>query len=178
MILPDTVVTATGAPRDAVHAAWPLVHAALVEKRIGSLPTQIGAIATINTEVPPWKPIREYASGEAYEGRADLGNTQPGDGKRYKGRGFIQLTGRANYREYGRLLKVDLEKNPDLALDPEVAAKVFAEYFKSRHVYNACDASDWKKVRKLVNGGLNGWEKFDKVVQALLNSKCYSEKSQ
>jgi hypothetical protein len=167
MLLPDTIVAATGAPRDAVHANWPLVYAALEKHGVASLRSQIGAIATIAVEVPPFKPIPEYASGEAYEGRADLGNTQPGDGKRYKGRGFIQLTGRANYRAYGRLMDVDLEKTPRLALEPEIAAQVFALYWKWKKVAAACDAADWKRVRRLVNGGLNNWTLFYKVVKAL-----------
>ena len=53
-------------------------------------------------------------TGAAYEGRADLGNTQPGDGQRYKGRGLIQLTGRANYREAGKALNLPLEQQPEL----------------------------------------------------------------
>ena len=57
----------------------------------------------------------EYASGAAYEGRRDLGNSQPGDGRRFKGRGLIQLTGRANYHTLGGKLGVDLENNPEMA---------------------------------------------------------------
>ena len=66
----------------------------------------------------------EIHDGSDYEGRSDLGNTQPGDGRRYKGRGYIQLTGRANYRQYGKLVGADLENNPELAADPGIAAKI------------------------------------------------------
>ncbi len=72
--------------------------------------------------------VQEIASGKAYEGRKDLGNTQPGDGIRYKGRGLIQLTGRANYEKYGQLMGLDLINNPELLEEPEFAA-LSAAYF-------------------------------------------------
>jgi predicted chitinase len=101
-----------------------------------------------------------------YEWRSDLGNTQPGDGARYHGRGFIQLTGRANYRGYGELLGLPLEDDPDQALDPTVAARVLALYFKQRGI-DACAANgDWVGVRRRVNGGLNGWARFIQLVGA------------
>src|SRR3954454_14926288 len=68
--------------------------------------------------------MEEIASGEAYEGRKDLGNTEPGDGKRYKGRGPIQLTGRANYRAAGKALGIDLEGHPERAKGPDVAFRI------------------------------------------------------
>ena len=100
--------------------------------------------------------MEEYASGAAYEGRGDLGNTQPGDGKRYKGRGYIQLTGRANYRTFGRALGLDLEGNPTLALQPAVASKVALKYWKDRvrpRVSNFCNTRD---ATYYINGGSNG----------------------
>lgn len=131
-----------------------------------------GAMATVRVEVGrPYLPIHEYASGEAYEGRLDLGNIQPGDGPRYRGRGFIQLTGRANYTTYGSRLGIDLVNNPDLALDKTVAAKILALYFIDKKVTDACLQKDWLKVRKLVNGvnrsnGLpNGWVDFQNIIK-------------
>lgn len=64
--------------------------------------------------------MEEIASGAAYEGRTDLGNTQPGDGRRYKGRGPIQETGRANYRRDGRTLGLDFERHPEMVAYPSV----------------------------------------------------------
>jgi Predicted chitinase len=175
MLLPDAIVAATGAPRDAVHANWPLVYAALEKLGVAGLRSQIGAVATIAIETGvtvkgknlTFQPIAELASGAAYEGRVDLGNISPGDGKRYKGRGYIQLTGRRNYRSYGKLIGVDLEAHPEEALDPETAAQLFALYWKWKKVAAACQAADWKRARQLVNGGLNGWTPFYKIVQAL-----------
>jgi hypothetical protein len=135
----------------------------------------VGAMATIRVEVGKnFRPIMEYASGQAYEGRRDLGNTQVGDGVRYKGRGYIQLTGRANYALYGEKLGLDLINNSDLALDTEIGAKILALYFKERKVDEACVAKDWLKVRKLINGvnrstGLpNGWSEFNHVISQYL----------
>lgn len=130
-----------------------------------------GALATCRVEVGKnFKPIMEYASGEAYENRVDLGNVNKGDGVRYRGRGYIQLTGRANYATYGSKLGIDLIGNPDLALDIDIGAKILAQYFKDRGCIEACLAKDWLKVRKLVNGvnratGLpNSWVEFNNVI--------------
>ncbi len=129
------------------------VEHALWEEKILTPLTLIGALATCRVEVGKnYKPIREYASGEAYEGRRDLGNTEKGDGIRYAGRGLIQITGRANYALYGKRLGIDLLGNPDLALDLKVSAKILAMYFKDRKVNVACDAKDWEFARQKVNG--------------------------
>ncbi|MBT9315885.1 DUF4231 domain-containing protein [Leptothoe spongobia] len=128
----------------------------------------IGLLATIRIETGGFKPVHEWG-GESYwkryEERADLGNVRPGDGVKYHGRGYIQLTGRANYSTYGKKLGVDLEGNPDLAMDPEVSAQVLACYFKERGVATAAQSGDWRKVRKLVNGGYHGWDVFSKYVE-------------
>jgi len=91
-----------------------------------------------------------------YEGRRDLGNTQQGDGYRYRGRGFSQLTGRANYRTIGRRLGIDLENNPDLASQPDIAAKIAIEYWKTRVKPKVSNFEDTRRVTYLVNGGYNG----------------------
>jgi len=129
----------------------------------------IGAMATVRVEVGRgFKPIEEIASGDAYEWRTSLGNTQKGDGRKYKGRGYIQLTGRANYDFYGRKLGIDLVNKPELALDPDISARIFVEYFKERKCIEACKKKDWVLVRKLVNGGANGLDEFLKVVNQYL----------
>ena len=100
--------------------------------------------------------MEEIASGSAYEGRKDLGNTQPGDGRRYKGRGPIQLTGRANYRTVGARLGLDLEGNPTLAAKPEIGTRIALDYWASRKINVPADADDIVKVTRLINGGRNG----------------------
>lgn len=128
----------------------------------------IGLLATVRIETGGFKPVHEWG-GESYwkryEERADLGNVNPGDGIKYHGRGYIQLTGRANYRVYGQKLGVDLENDPDLAMDPTVSALVLACYFNERGVAEAARAQDWRRVRKLVNGGYHGWDVFSKYVE-------------
>ena len=100
----------------------------------------------------------EFASGKAYEGRKDLGNTEPGDGPRYKGRGLLQLTGRANYRKLGAILGVDLENRPELAAEPVLSLRIACEYWKSRRINDPCDSDDLREVTRRVNGGYNGLE--------------------
>lgn len=138
-----------------------------------------GALATMRIEgssirAQYYTPIEEYADGSAYEGRLDLGNTQPGDGKRYKGRGLIQLTGRANYSKFGLLTGLDLINHPELLLQVENSVKVFVAYFKNRQVDIAAAHADWLTVRKLVNGinrktGLpNGWVEFQRIIKMFI----------
>jgi|YNPBryunderm2012_1023409.scaffolds.fasta_scaffold19876_3 putative chitinase len=100
----------------------------------------------------------ELASGEEYEGRADLGNTQPGDGKRFKGRGLIQLTGRANYRQYGRWLDLPLEENPELARKPRVALKIALLYWNANDLNYWADKGDLIKITRAINGGMAGYQ--------------------
>jgi putative chitinase len=100
--------------------------------------------------------MEEIASGAAYEGRRDLGNTAPGDGKRFKGRGPIQLTGRANYRAFGRRIGIDLERHPEIAAIPSIGLHVALEYWQSRGLNALADADDVLAITKKINGGTNG----------------------
>jgi putative chitinase len=89
----------------------------------------------------------ELASGEDYEGRKDLGNTEAGDGKRFKGRGLIQLTGRANYVAYGKAIGVD------------------GWFWETKKLNAVADTDDVYKVTRIVNGGVNGLEDRMKYLQ-------------
>jgi putative chitinase len=111
---------------------------------------------------------REYASGKAYEGRKDLGNTQKGDGERYRGRGLIQLTGRANYESASKALGEPYAADPAL-VEKFPAAAVVSGWFWSTHDINKhADRDDVRAVTKVVNGGLNG---LDSRMVALKNAK-------
>ncbi len=159
------------------HAStcYDVVKKALEEFKIYSDLTLIGALATVRVEVGKgFKPIREFSTGIAYEGRADLGNVRSGDGPRYIGRGYIQLTGRYNYKSFGDKLDINLVDNPDTLLEPMNSARVLALYFKKRKINVACNARMWKYARKLVNGGTNGLEEFEKVIAQYLK-KTYEK---
>lgn len=110
----------------------------------------------VTHECAGFRTTEEFASGAAYEGRRDLGNTQRGDGRRYKGRGLLQLTGRANYRDMGARLGLPLEDQPELAGDPVTSLRIACEYWKSRRINQDADADDLIRVTRKVNGGLNG----------------------
>ena len=110
------IAAATGCPAANVKRYWPGIQASCVEHGLTDRASVIAVIATIATEVGSFEPINEFGNDayftEHYENRTDLGNVQPGDGVRYHGRGFIQVTGRANYRGYGEKLGVALEDEP------------------------------------------------------------------
>jgi len=103
--------------------------------------------------------MEEIASGEAYEGRKDLGNTQPGDGKRFKGRGPIQLTGRANYRAAGQALGLNLEANPELVKTPSVGFRTSVWFWTTNKLNDLADKGtleSFRQITKKINGGTNG----------------------
>ena len=99
----------------------------------------------------------EYGSGIEYNGRRDLGNVVKGDGPRYKGRGLIQLTGRANYRAAGSALELPFEANPLMVADFPAAALVSAWFWNTRHINPWADRWDLPQVTRLINGGENGY---------------------
>lgn len=148
---------------------YDIIERTLNDYGILSRLTLIGALATIRVECGRhYKSITEYASGEAYNGRKDLGNIKPGDGPRYKGRGYIQITGRNNYKNYGKAIGVDLENNPELALEPENAARILVQYFKDRNIHRACETQSWELVRLKVNGGTNNLAEFKNIISQFL----------
>lgn len=105
---------------------------------------------------------REFASGAAYEGRKDLGNTQPGDGKRYRGRGLIQTTGRKNYRDTTDEIRKMMPNVPDFEQDPAAleefpwALLSAISYWRRKNINPVADRDDIEAVTRKVNGGTNG----------------------
>lgn len=93
---------------------------------------------------------------QRYDGRKDLGNTQPGDGDRFRGRGFLQTTGRANYAAASKASGLDLVGDPDRAADPDTAVEIAVVYWATRHCAAAAQRDDVVAVTRLINGGTNG----------------------
>jgi putative chitinase len=109
---------------------------------------------------------KEFSDGSQYEGRKDLGNVKPGDGVRYKGRGFIQITGRANYAAAAKDLGIDLVNHPELAEKPDVAARVSLWYWQKRVQPKITNFTNTKAVTKKVNGGVNGLQDRTKLTKS------------
>lgn len=114
-----------------------------------------------------FKYMEEIASGDAYEGRSDLGNVVAGDGRRFKGRGPIQLTGRANYRTFGRRIGIDLENHPEIAAVPSIGLHTALEYWKDRKLNGYADRDDIETITRKINGGLNGFADRKKHLAAM-----------
>ena len=121
--------------------------------------------------------LQEYASGKAYEGRKDLGNIYAGDGVKFKGRGYLQTTGRANYGLASKNIfgVTDyLQKNPTLLLQPHLAALASMYYWDSKGLNKKADAGDFAGITRTINGGVNGaadrvnkWNAINAVIAAV-----------
>lgn len=116
-------------------------------------------IAQTAHETMGYKYLREIASGEAYEGRKDLGNTEPGDGKRFPGRGLMMLTGRGLYTRCSEELywpRDLLVTKPELVEQPDYAANTAGWFYDFKQLNKLADASDIVGASRRINGGNNG----------------------
>jgi predicted chitinase len=142
----------------------PLLVQAMSEAHIDTPVRAAAFVAQLAHESGELRYMEELGDGHQYEGRADLGNAHAGDGPRYKGRGPIQLTGRANYAAAERALGVLLEANPELAAMPAVGFRVACWFWTSRNLNALADlipgasvpSLAFDAITKRVNGGLNG----------------------
>lgn len=144
-----------GARRKAALFLEPL-NAAMAEFDINTPARQASFLAQIGHESGQLRYVEELASGERYENRRDLGNTWPGDGTKFKGRGLIQITGRANYTACGAALGLDLIAQPRLLTDPVHACRSAAWFWKTHGLNELADGGDQVRVTKRINGGTNG----------------------
>ncbi len=117
-------------------------------------------IAQIGHESGQLKYVKEIwgptAAQARYEGRKDLGNTVAGDGSKYRGRGLIQITGRANYMACGEALGLDLIKQPELLEKPQHACMSAAWFWATKGLSTLADAGQFDKITQGINGGQNG----------------------
>lgn len=151
-----------------INALAGSIAKAMANRNIDTPLRQAHFLAQIGHESGELRFRSELASGEAYEGRQDLGNTQPGDGPRYKGRGLIQLTGRANYAEYGKALgRVDdLLTHPEqVATDDDLCVDVAAWFWARRELNGLADRDDLSTITRRINGGLNGLDDRRRLLQ-------------
>lgn len=161
---------------DAIATYAPLLNDILPKWNIDTTPRIQMFLAQVGHESGSFRYVREIASGNAYEGRTDLGNLFPGDGKLFKGRGLIQITGRANYQACSLALfgSNKLLQNPDVLATPQYAVESACWFWKTKGLNDLCDKpEDWVKtipregepprvftkiqwITKKINGGLNG----------------------
>jgi peptidoglycan L-alanyl-D-glutamate endopeptidase CwlK len=162
--------------RGNIRTYLPLILQALREKRLNDTDMIMMALGTVRAEASGFKPIDEGISKyntspkgtkgrhnfDLYDLRDDIGNAQDGDGALYKGRGFVQLTGKSNYISIGAKVGADLLNNPDLANDPQTAAKILAEFLKTHEtgIRAALSSNNLALARKKVNGGSHGLSEF------------------
>jgi len=180
-LFPDITITVAqvskmcpAAPVGNIKKYLPKILAALKERAIGDKPMVLMAIGTIRAETGGFEPLNEFKSRfnsspnghpfDLYDNRKDLGNRGEPDGSAFKGRGFIQLTGRANYQKFSAALGLGnrLVDEPDLANDATVAADLLALFLKDKEtaIRDALADEDLPRARKLVNGGSHGLASF------------------
>lgn len=159
---PKELARCTGARIDRAAEWLPFVEAAMAEFEINTPARQAAFLAQIGHEsgglhwvIELWGPTIAQAH---YEGRRDLGNTQDGDGFKFKGRGLIQTTGRDNYRRTGEALGVDLVGNPTLLAEPEMAARSAGWFWKTHGLNELADVGDFMRITRKINGGTNGMD--------------------
>lgn len=147
------------------------LNTAMDEFEINSPSRQAAFLAQIAHESGELRYVRELATGEAYEMRKDLGNTEPGDGPKYKGRGLIQITGRDNYRKCGEALGLDLLGEPEMLEVSDLAARSAAWWWKNHGLNELADAENFRRITIRINGGLNGYSQrvayWDKARESL-----------
>lgn len=160
-------------PLSNIKANLPPVLSALQKLGLDDREMILMALATIRAETEGFVPISEFQSRfntppggqpfSLYDNRKDLGNRGRFDGQNFKGRGFVQITGRDNYTKIGSQIGADLASKPEKANDPEIAAAILAQFLKNkeRKIRDALLTDDLRTARTLVNGGAHGLARFE-----------------
>jgi putative chitinase len=161
MNLKELIKAAVPRIDDAVNERYAPILAELMSKYEIDTPLRRNHfLAQLPHESGGFRYVREIASGSAYEGRRDLGNTVPGDGVKFKGRGLIQITGRANYTACSQALFGDnrLLDTPELLEEPYYAVESACWFWKKSNLNALADRDDIVAVTRRINGGINGLE--------------------
>ena len=152
-----------------------VLNTAMSKYGIVTVPRIAAFIAQIGHESSQLRHVREIwgptAQQAGYEGRADLGNTMKGDGSKFRGRGLIQITGRANYAACGEALALDLVNHPELLEQPQHASMSAAWFWKMKGLNDLAERGQFLTITRRINGGLNGiddrlelWKKAQAVL--------------
>lgn len=155
---------------DALAAKYlPYLNKYMNQYKINTPERALAFLSQIGHESGGLQFTEEIASGQAYEGRRDLGNTQPGDGVRFKGRGLIGITGRSNYAQVSKALGKDFITNPQILSEPKYATESSAWWWSNRNLNQIADKMNvnktlsdannnelFKRITYLINGGYNG----------------------
>lgn len=168
------IAKATGSTLELAEKFRPYLNKYMDKYEINTPNRILAFLSQVGTESGGLKWTQELASGSAYEGRKDLGNIYAGDGVKFKGRGLIQLTGRANYEAMSKKVGKDLVNNPQLVEEPDLAVEVSTIFWRDR-VRNGLNLNQWAdkfnlkqpissnenwdvhtNITKAINGGTNG----------------------
>ena len=158
---PQELVQATGARIDRAETFLPILEGAWSDFEITTPERQAAFLAQVGHEsgglhwlTEIWGPTDAQLR---YEGRADLGNTAPGDGARFKGRGLIQITGRVNYQKVSDALATDFIGNPEQLAEPDMAVRSAMWFWQNHGLNQLADTGNFERITKIINGGLNGY---------------------
>jgi putative chitinase len=172
---PNDLAACTGARIDRAETFQPIIDAAALDFEINTPQRMAAFLAQVGHEsgglhwlIEIWGPTDAQAR---YEGRADLGNNTPGDGYKFRGRGLIQITGRANYMAASLALATDFVNNPELLGEPDMAVRSAMWFWQSHELNELADTDAFGLITRKINGGLNGeqdrvvlWEAAKKVL--------------
>ena len=167
-----------GVKEDKANIFLNYINATMKEYNINTCKRKLHFLAQIRVESGEFAYLKEIADGSAYEGRKDLGNTRPGDGKRFKGRGLIQITGRKNYTAYGSYKGINFtEGSNNTKLEKKQYAVDSAGWYWSKHLNidlnNMADNDDLIYITYRINGGFNGFnDRKKKLINMISKIDC------
>jgi len=164
----EQIAKATGSSLENAEKFRPYLNKYMNKYEINTPSRVLGFLSQIAVESAHLKRTEEYASGEQYEGREDLGNIYPGDGKKFKGRGLIQLSGRSNYEDMSKKVGKDLVNNPELVLEPDLATEVSTIFWHDR-VRSGLNLNQWADQFNLKEpiDSTNNWKVHENITRAI-----------